>query len=119
MNIASKKIDMASKFYKQNSPGGKGASPKYKQKGGPGEGPSPKFKQAGARAGHNKFWAPDQAHGEEPPKPKYGMTKNKLAQKMINGSSKPKQKGKMSLNKASGKNEGEKMYLGKDEHNRA
>jgi len=48
------------------------------------------------------------------------MKKKDIAMKMINGKSFPKQKGKASLNKPVGeKNMGEKMYLGKDEHNRA
>lgn len=48
------------------------------------------------------------------------MKKHDIAKKMgmINGKSKPSQKGKMSLNSV-GKNEGEKNYLGKDEQPRA
>lgn len=44
--------------------------------------------------------------------------KKALAQKMINGHVKPSQKGKGSL-EITGKNMGNKMVEGKDEHNRA
>lgn len=110
-----KKLDMANKMYEQNSDGGKGASPKFKMRG-EGEGAASKVKQASAGVGSSPKSVQANVGGSF--KAKYAGMAKKMAQKMINGSSKADQKGKGSL-RSTGDNMGETMMLGKDGNNRA
>lgn len=99
----------------QNSPGGKGASSKYDPHGS-GKGSASPFNQNGhPKSASSKY----RMTGDEPSfTGKYKEANAKRNRPMINGSSKSSQKGKRSLESA-GKDMGEHMYLGKNEHNRA
>lgn len=108
---------------------GQGSEPKYTQHGYGGKGSEPKFKQINSGVGsasrytqtaHPKSASSKyvQANSDGAFSGKYKEANAKVTKPMINGNVKPNQKGKMSLN-STGRNMAEKMYLGKDEHNRA
>lgn len=102
-------MSMAEKMYNQNGKG-KGKTPSYDQ-AGTGVGKAPSYTMNGNGLG--KDVVKKQPMGSF--KMGYGQSKPR---RMINGSTKPNQKGQASL-KSTGNNEGEKMMLGKDGSNRS
>lgn len=120
MEVKDKKQMIVSKMYDQNATGGKGASPKFKMNGqNSGKGGGMAYTMHGKNTGKSGGEGTNEANSSGSFKGKYNQgKKSSMAQKMVNGSVKPSQKGKTSLN-STGKNEGEKMMLGKNEHNRA
>lgn len=99
----------------QNSRGGQGADPKYVMRG-EGKGSASKFNQTG----HPTYSASKyRMSGDEPRfEAKYKQGDAKIKRPMVNGTVKSSQKGRASMN-STGRNMGEKMMLGKDDHNRA
>lgn len=99
----------------QSSRGGQGSDPKFKQTSS-GMGSAPRYTQTG----HAKFASPKvtQANSDGSFTGKYKEAAAKIIRPMVNGMVKSSQKGRGSLN-PTGRDMGEKMYLGKNEHNRA
>lgn len=104
-------MELAQKMYHQASKGGKGSKPKYNMVG------KEHSMKDRSMAGHEKSIKTRQSI-EGNFSGKYHQADGKRKESMIGGHSKSSQKGRQSLS-SHGKNMGEKMYLGKNEHNRA